>query len=112
MSDREGMEYQSGDPLYYKFLEEERVLHEQKNQDYRSDADPLANFERVSAIEKLYPEMDWSSREGICITYALKQMDACISLLEKGKEGVVENVDTRARDVSVYWRLLRVLHRR
>jgi len=59
----------------------------------------------------LYPDMNWGTPEGVCITYALKQLDACLSLLERGKEGGVENVDTRARDVHVYFKILRILHR-
>ena len=101
----------SGHPLFYEFTEEEIALHDVKNDDYRSNADPLANFKRVAGIMSLYPDMNWGTPEGVCITYALKQLDACLSLLERGKEGDVENVDTRARDVHVYFKILRILHR-
>jgi hypothetical protein len=99
-----------GHPLFYKLTEEEIELHDQKNNDYRSNADPLANFKRVAGIMALYPDMKWGTPEGVAIVYSLKQMDACISLLERGKDGGVENVDTRARDVHVYWKILRILH--
>lgn len=101
----------SGHPLFKELTDEELKLHEQKNQDYRSDTDPLANFKRVASIMSLYPNMNWATPEGVTIVYALKQQDACMSLLERGIEGNIETVDTRARDAHVYWKILRILHR-
>jgi len=100
-----------GHPLFRVLTKEELELHDQKNQDYRSDSDPLANFKRVATIMALYPGMNWATPVGVTIIYALKQQDACLSLLERSYEGGVETVDTRARDVSVYWKILRILHR-
>jgi len=105
------MNKEKGHPLFYELTKEEIELHDQKNQDYRSNTDPLANFKRVAGIMALYPDMDWATPEGVAIVYALKQQDACLSLLERGYEGGVENVDTRARDVHVYYKILRILHR-
>ena len=102
----------SGYPDFEKLTIEELALHNAKNQDYRSDVDPLANFERVAAWMALYPKMNWATREGVAIIYAMKQQDACLSLMERGVEGGIENIDTRARDVHVYWKLLRILHKR
>jgi len=101
----------TGHSLFKELTEEELALHEAKNKDYRSDSDPLANFKRVAVIMGQYPKMLWATPEGVAIIYSLKQLDACLSLLERGYEGGVENVDTRARDVHVYWKLLRILHR-
>jgi len=100
----------AGHPLFEKFTEEELKLHEEKNKDYRSDDDPLANFKRVARVMALYPRMNWARPECVAIIYSLKQMDASLSLLERGYEGEVENIDTRAMDVSVYWKLARILH--
>ncbi len=99
-----------GHPKFYELTKEEVELHDAKNFDYRSDSDPLANFKRVAQMMALYPKMDWATPEGVAIVYSWKQMDACVSLLERGYEGGVENVDTRARDVHVYWKILRILH--
>ena len=101
----------TGHNLFKELTDEELTLHEAKNADYRSDSDPLANFKRVARIMQLYPDMDWARPECIAVIYSLKQLDSCLSLLERGVEGGVENIDTRARDVSVYWKLLRILHR-
>ncbi len=104
------MKNRTGHPMFLKLTEEEIKLHESKNQDYRSNDDPLANFKRVASIMAQYPNMNWATPEGVTIIYALKQQDACISLLERGYEGGIESVDTRARDVHVYWKILRILH--
>ena len=100
-----------GHPLFYKLTQEEIKLYEEKSADYRSETDSLANFKRRAKIMALYPDMDWATPEGVAIVDALKQQDACVSLLERGCEGGVETVDTRARDVSVYYKILRILHR-
>jgi len=100
----------TGHKLFEQLTQEELALHEAKNKDYRSDNDPLANFKRVAKIMALYPKMNWARPECVAIVYSLKQMDACLSLLERDYEGGVENVDTRARDVHVYWKLMRILH--
>ena len=105
------MKRSGGHKLFKELCEEELVLHEAKNKDYRSTSDPLANFKRVAAWMALYPDMNWATPEGVCIIYAAKQQDAVLSLLERGFEGGVENVDTRARDVHVYYKILRILHR-
>jgi len=101
----------SGHPLFEELSKEEVKLHDLKNLDYRSNADPLANFKRVASIMAQYPDMNWATPEGVAIIYAMKQQDAAMSLLERGYEGDVETVDTRARDVHVYWKILRILHR-
>ena len=102
----------TGDPLFYQLCAEEVELHNAKNKDYRSKSDPLANFNRVAAWMALYPDMNWATPEGVAIVYAMKQQDAALSLLERGYEGNVETVDTRAQDVHVYWKIVRILHRR
>ncbi len=102
---------QTGHPLFQKLTEEELALHEAKNQDYRSDSDPLANFKRVAKWMALYPKMNWATPEGVAIVYAMKQQDAALSLMERGVEGGVENVDTRARDTHIYWKIVRILRR-
>ena len=101
----------SGHPLFAELTKEELELHEAKNKDYRSDSDPLANFKRVASWMALYPKMNWATPEGVAIVYAMKQQDAALSLMERGYEGGVENVDTRARDVHVYWKIVRILRR-
>lgn len=101
----------TGHPLFKVLSDEEVALHEVKNKDYRSDEDPLANFKRVAAWMALYPKMNWATPQGVSIIYAMKQQDAALCLLEREVEGEVENVDTRARDVHIYWKILRILHR-
>ncbi len=101
-----------GDPMFYKLTDDEIKLHDEKNQDYRSTSNPVANFDRVAAWMALYPDMDWARPEMVAILYAQKQIDSAMSLMERGVEGGVETVDTRARDVHIYWKLFRVIRRK
>ena len=64
-----------GHPKFYKLTDEEIKLHSEKNKGYTKGGDPLGNFNRVSSIKRLYPNMDWSSPVGVCLVYMLKQFD-------------------------------------
>ncbi len=101
-----------GDPMFYALTDDEIKLHDEKNQDYRSTSNPVANFDRVAAWMALYPDIDWARPEMVAILYAQKQIDSAMSLMERGVEGGVETIDTRARDVHIYWKLFRVIRRK
>jgi hypothetical protein len=100
-----------GHPDFYTITQDELSLHSAKNKDYAQGGDPLGNFHRVSEIKKLYPGFPWDSPTGVALGYMLKQLDAAFWMLAKGYEGEVEDVDTRLRDVHVYTKLARILHR-
>jgi len=104
------MKKQKGHPLFYELTKEEVELHDAKNADYRSVRDPLANFKRVASIMALYPDMVWATPESVAVVYMFKQLDSYLSLTERGLEGGVENISTRLRDVSIYAKLIRILH--
>lgn len=100
---------QGGHPDFFNMTIDEMLLHNAKNADYAKGGDPLGNFNRVSEAMtvmgfKISPTM-------VAIAYAFKQLDAAIHMLTEGYEGNVENVDTRLRDVHVYMKLARILHR-
>lgn len=101
-----------GHPDYLRLTKEELDHHSRKNRDYARGGDPLGNFERVSAIKKLYPRMDWSTPLGTCIDYSLKQLDAALWQLSEHFEATVENFEERAKDVYVYWKIAVILWRR
>ncbi len=101
-----------GHPDFIPTTLAEMQLHSDKNFDYAAGGDPLGNFERVSQIKKLYPDFDWASPVGVAIGYALKQVDAALWMMGQGNEGKVEGVEARFGDVSVYFKLARLLYRR
>jgi hypothetical protein len=100
-----------GHPLFKKLSDEELEIHNAKNKDYTKGGDPLGNFRRVASILALYPNLDLGNPVVVDIVYALKQLDAALWMLAQGYEGEVENIDTRLRDVHVYMKLARILHR-
>ncbi len=100
-----------GHPSFLPMTLEELQLHNDKNHDYTKDGDPLGNFNRVSAILSLYPNLRASSPEVIALVYAFKQLDAAMWMLNQQYEGSVEDVDTRLRDVHVYLKIARILHK-
>lgn len=100
-----------GHPLFTEMTMEELELHASKSKDYTKGGDPLGNFNRVSAIKKLYPGFPWDSPVGVALGYMLKQLDAAFWMISQGYEGEVEDVDTRLRDVHIYTKIARILWR-
>ncbi len=100
-----------GHPDFYKMTEDELQLHSDKNRDYAQGGDPLGNFKRVANIFSNYPGLDLSKPETIALVYMFKQLDAALWMLSQGYEGEVEDVDSRLRDVHVYAKIDRILHK-
>ncbi len=99
-----------GHPDFIPMTLDELKLHSEKNYDYAKGGDPLGNFDRVSgALTAMgYP----ISPEMVAMVYAFKQLDAAIHMMVEGYEGATENFDTRMRDVHVYAKIIRLLHKR
>ncbi len=100
-----------GHPDFLKLTEDELQLHSSKNRDYAQGGDPLGNFKRVASILANYPNLDLSKPEIVALVYMFKQLDAALWMLSQGYEGKTENIDTRLRDVHVYGKLARILHK-
>lgn len=97
-----------GHPMFLDLTEDELKLHSEKNRDYARHGDPLGNFKRVSAVLKaqginLTPAQ-------VAMVFAQKQQDAAMQMIAYGYEGDVENVDTRLRDVHIYYKIARILY--
>jgi hypothetical protein len=99
-----------GHPRFYELTKAEEILHSEKNKDYAQGGKPTGNFDRVSAILKLYPGFPFATPTGVALVYMLKQLDAALHLLAQHKEGEVENVGTRLGDISIYAKLARLMH--
>ena len=94
--------YPFGHEGFIPLLVDAAKLHSEKNYGYAFGGDPLGNFNRVSEIKKLYPKMDWAQPIGVCLGYALKQVDASLWQLQGGYEDSKEGVANRLKDVFVY----------
>jgi len=101
--------YPNGHPRYLQILMEEARLHNDKNHDYAKGGAIFGNFERVAAILKLYPGFPYDTREGVNVTYMLKQLDCILWGMCQKIEHKVEGAVPRAGDVSVYVKLLRLM---
>lgn len=101
-----------GHPQFHKILKEMSELHAKKNADYADGMKegPLGNFQRTSAIQRLYPGMDWSSPFGVATAYMLKQLDAGLVLKSTKKTSLTgEPISARLFDVAVYTVLMMIL---
>lgn len=94
-------------PICLKMME----LHSEKNQDYAKGGDPLGNFDRVSKIFSLYPNLRLSNPVVVAFAYMMKQIDAILWMINMDYEGGIEDTDSRFGDVNVYSILARIIHR-
>jgi len=91
-----------GHPQYVELTLMELELHDVKNHDFAFGGIPTGNFDRVSAIKKLYPGFDWDSSFGTCIDYFLKQFDSMMWMRCRGIVAKVESIPKRLMDMIVY----------
>ena len=102
-----------GDPDFLDLTQAELQMYSDKNDDYAGGGtDPNGNFNRVAAILDLYPGLSLGDPRVIALTYALKQVDQVAFSLSRGREGKIEGLDERCADVHVYFKIMRILHKR
>jgi hypothetical protein len=102
MSEEAPVNKKHGHPRFYEILDEFAELHSKKNHDYASGGDPLGNFKRVATILSLYPKLNAGDPIVVALTYAMKQVDAVLWMLNNGHEAQVEGIADRLQDVSIY----------
>lgn len=100
-----------GHPEYLKLTADELELHSAKNRDYARGGDALGNFKRVANIMANYPGLDLSDPTVVAIVFGMKQMDAALWQLSQHFEGDLEGFDSRAVDVSIYFKIANILHK-
>ena len=94
---------------YESLTLEELNLYRTKNEDYTKGGEVYGNFNRVSQIFLLYPNLRLSDPRVVCLAYLMKQLDSVLWMLNQGYEGKVENIDTRLQDVHIYAKICRLL---
>lgn len=99
-------EYPYGHPAFLPITMEELQLHSDKNHDYAAGGSPLGNFERVSAILALYPNLKAGDRRVVALIYALKQIDAVLWGINSNIVAKVEGLKGRLQDISVYAKIV------
>lgn len=101
--------YPNGHPAFVPITVAEIELHDRKNHDYAKGGDPLGNFKRVAAILALYPDLKLSDPRVVLLVYTLKQVDAILWGLSQNITALVEGLEPRAQDISVYIKILQCL---
>lgn len=90
---------------------EEMKLHSTKNFQYASRADPYGNFDRVAAWCRMHPGLDPGDPVVVALIDAHKQIDACFHI-KAAKIDASESFQSRAADVSVYYKLAALMEDR
>lgn len=101
--------YPHGHSAFLPITLKELELHSVKNHDYAKGGPALGNFDRVSAILALYPNLKLSDRRVVALVYALKQLDAVLWGLSENIEHKVEGLNARLQDISVYAKIIQCM---
>ena len=101
-----------GHPRFYELLEKIAKLHNDKNKDYATQAEPLQNFTDRAEIDVKYGTIPEGPRPAfkICMNDLMKQLVAALKLSKYNQEGQVEGVPKRLEDVAVYSLLAIILY--
>jgi len=102
-------QYPNGHSDFIPMCLEEMELHSNKNADYARGGNPLGNFHRVSDMLNSFGIA--LSPAQVALVYMMKQVDAVGRMLGKGYEGRVEGIDGKLQDISIYAKLIRIIHR-
>lgn len=97
----EAKEYH-GHPLFYAIVEELKELHSQKNRQYATQANPLANFERTGKMMEKIFRPGVNSALASCLGLMSKQVDGIYEMVGEGKTGTPDSLIDKLRDVAVY----------
>ena len=98
-----------GHPKFIPTTVRELQLHSDKNHDYAAGGSPLGNFERVSAILSMYPNLDLGDERVVALVYMMKQVDAVMWSLNQGHTAKVEGLSSRLQDISVYAKIVQCM---
>ncbi len=92
-----------GHPRFYEIIEELSQLHSDKNSTYASQENPLGNFIRSAKLsEKIYNPKIKNKPLAQALVLMAKQIDAVYDIVGEGKEDLVESIEDKLRDISVY----------
>ena len=96
------MKKEYGHPDFYKIIDELKELHSEKNRQYATNESPLANFKRMGGMisKFLKPGIDPSLAS--CLALASKQIDGAYEIVGECKEGTLDSLEDKLRDVAIY----------
>jgi hypothetical protein len=99
-----------GHPDFYKFVDELKELHSEKNKQYATQDDPLANFKRASRLcEKLFNPNIKNKPLAYAFVLMSKQIDCVAEIIGEGKTDTVEELKDKLRDIAIYSILMMIL---
>ncbi|MFA4959879.1 MAG: hypothetical protein WC535_08345 [Candidatus Cloacimonas sp.] len=101
-----------GHPDFYKMTQEEIALHNAKNYQYASSENPLGNFKRVGVLcHKILNNPDVPDCLKVGMVFMAKQIDAVYDIIGEGKTDIVEQVEDKFRDISVYSKINCIMYK-
>jgi hypothetical protein len=91
-----------GHPEFYRIVDELKELHSEKNRQYATKENPLANFQRTGRMISKFLKPGIDPTLASCLALTSKQIDGIYEIVGECKEGTIDSLEDKLRDVAVY----------
>jgi len=91
-----------GHPAFYAIVEELKNLHSEKNRQYATKENPLANFERTGRMISKFLKPGIDPTLASCLALVSKQIDGVYEIVGECKSGTVDSLEDKLKDVAAY----------
>ncbi|MGH9404388.1 MAG: hypothetical protein ACRD3D_00970 [Terriglobia bacterium] len=100
-----------GHPEFYKIIEKLKELHSEKNRQYATQDDPLANFRRTGTMIGKFLKPGILRPLASCLSLMSKQVDAVYEMVGEAKANTTDSLEEKLSDIAVYAILAIVINR-
>jgi hypothetical protein len=100
-----------GHPEFYRIIDELKNLHSEKNRQYATKDNPLANFQRTGRMIAKFLKPGINPTLASCLALVSKQIDGVYEIVGECKENTVDSLEDKLRDVAVYAVLAMIINR-
>ena len=100
-----------GHPMFYRIMLEELKLHSDKNKQYATQNNPLANFQRTGRLVRKLLKPNINPALASAMILMSKQIDAVYEMVGEGKKNTVEELEDKFKDISIYANLCIIILR-
>lgn len=91
-----------GHPLFYSIVDELKLLHSIKNQQYATKDNPLGNFQRTGKLISKFLKPGIDPALASCLSLMSKQIDGIFEIVGECKTNTPDSLEDKLRDVAVY----------
>ena len=97
--------------MFFQIVEELKALHSEKNRQYATKDNPLANFKRTGNLIKKFLKPEINPTLASCLSLMSKQIDGVYEIVGENKKGTYDSLEDKLKDISTYCILAIIINR-